>query len=143
MLAVVSPMLYDALILGKPFIWLAPVAACLAEVWAAANIALVRRPGWFIPGVLIGIVLTGLLAWAHPYVSPEFEYPLGPHPVRGLPLGTPPAARDRDGAGSPGLVRVSPEFGPGDYLCICRLAGRLLGVLRGCDGDGTADGGRG
>ena len=83
MLAVVTPMLYNALILGylfnlgQPYIWLAPVAAGLAAVWAAANVALLRRrPRWFAPGVLIGFALTGLFAWAHPLLSRAFEFPL-------------------------------------------------------------------
>lgn len=83
MLAVVTPMLHNALIRGclfnlsQPYIWLAPVAAGLAAVWAAANFALLRRrPMWFAPGVLIGFALIGLFAWVHPYVSHAFEYPL-------------------------------------------------------------------
>ena len=83
MLAVVTPMLYNALIRGylfnlsQPYIWLAPVAAGFAAVWAAANTALLRRrPQWFPAGVLIGFALAGLLAWAHPSVSYAFEYPL-------------------------------------------------------------------
>jgi hypothetical protein len=83
MLGVVSPMLYNALIRGylfnlsQPYIWLAPVAAVLAVVWAAANAAmLARRPRWFAPAVLAGLGLTVLFAWAHPYLSAAFEYPL-------------------------------------------------------------------
>jgi hypothetical protein len=85
MLAVISAMLHESLILGylfnrrpmPPYIWLAPVAAGLAVVWAAANLALLRRRSQsFVPGVLIGFALTWLFAWSHPYLSHAFEYPL-------------------------------------------------------------------
>lgn len=82
MLAAVTPMVYESLILGylfklsKPYLWLAPVAALLAAIWSAANMALLRGFRWFGTGTLIGFSLIGLLAWAHPYLSAAFEYPL-------------------------------------------------------------------
>jgi hypothetical protein len=83
MLGAVSPMLYDALILGHlvrpvvPYTWLAPVAAVLATGWAAANAALLRRrPSRFLPYALIGVGLAGVFAVIHPYLSRAFEYPL-------------------------------------------------------------------
>jgi len=84
MLAAVTPMLHNALILGwvvsRPqlaYTWLAPVAAGLAVVWAAANAWLLRPSRWTLPvGVLVGTGLTLGLAAVHPYISTAFEYPL-------------------------------------------------------------------
>jgi hypothetical protein len=83
MLAVVTPMLHDALIrghlynLGKPYIWLAPGAALLAVVWAACNATLLRPGRWTLPlALLVGLALTLGLTAVQPHLSVAFEHPL-------------------------------------------------------------------
>jgi hypothetical protein len=84
MLGVITSMLHNSLILGYiithshiPYTWLAPIAAILAVIWAAANAALLsRKPRWLAWGLLVGIVLIGLFAWLHPYLTQAFNYPI-------------------------------------------------------------------
>lgn len=84
MLAIVTPMLHDAIILGyvfthpeRPYTWLAPVAAVLAAAWAASNLALLaQRSRFLLPSGLVGIGLIIVLAWVQPYISVAFEVPL-------------------------------------------------------------------
>jgi vacuolar-type H+-ATPase subunit I/STV1 len=84
MLAAVTSMLHDALILGwivsRPqvaYTWLAPGAAGLAVVWAACNAALLRPGRWTLPlGLLVGVTLALGLTAAQPYLSAAFEHPL-------------------------------------------------------------------
>ena len=84
MLGIVTAMLHDALILDYivthshiPYTWLAPGAATLAAAWAATNAVLTaERPRWFLPALLAGLGMIPLFAWAHPYVSQAFLYPL-------------------------------------------------------------------
>lgn len=84
MLAIVTPMLHDAIILGyaithpeEPTMWLAPVAALVAAAWAAFNLAaLAQRPRFLLPTGLVGIGLIVVLAWIQPYITVAFEVPL-------------------------------------------------------------------
>lgn len=84
MLGVISPMLFESLILGGmftqtevPYMWLAPIAALLAVVWAVVNATLLmRRPRVFAQYLFLGLGGAALLAALHPYLSMAFAYPL-------------------------------------------------------------------
>jgi hypothetical protein len=84
MLAVVTPMIHNAIILGyafthpeRPYTWLAPVAAVLAAIWASLNLALLaQRPRLLLPTAPAGVGVIVLLAWVQPYISVAFEIPL-------------------------------------------------------------------
>jgi len=84
MLAIVTPMLHHAIILGyafthpeRPYTWLAPVAALLAATWAAFNAALLNQcPRSVFAAGLVGIGLIVVLASVQPYGSVAFEVPL-------------------------------------------------------------------
>jgi hypothetical protein len=84
MLAVVTPMLHHAIILGyaftqpeRAYTWLAPVAALIAVAWAACGLALLAgRSRLLLPTALSGIGAMVLLAWVQPFISIAFEVPL-------------------------------------------------------------------
>jgi hypothetical protein len=84
MLAMVSPMLHNALIRGyiithpeRPYTWLAATMALVSVIWMALNLTLLlREPGRLPRFVVGGVALVPICALTHPYFSPAIAAPL-------------------------------------------------------------------